>query len=234
MDARFKERRHKSNLVVARVGLSLDWDTSSVASNAATSLIGLCSADGNYEVTIMTKAILRYDGTVKWKPPAIYKSFCEIDVEYFPFDQQTCYMKFGSWTYDGGQVSIPPPTPTPTPPPLSLGCRFFSFFFFFFRLQVDLQHLLQQPDSNVIEVGIDLREYYLSVEWDIMQVPAQRNEKFYSCCGNTPYPDIFFNITLRRKTLFYTVAYVTLTLVGSTLSFEPSCHFHSLAWVDSA
>ena len=70
-------------------------------------LVSTCSADGNYEVTIMTKAILRYDGTVKWKPPAIYKSFCEINVEYFPFDQQTCYMKFGSWTYDGTQVNKP-------------------------------------------------------------------------------------------------------------------------------
>ncbi|XP_059351872.1 acetylcholine receptor subunit alpha-like 1 isoform X2 [Daphnia carinata] len=131
------------------------------------------NADGNYEVTIMTKAILRHDGTVTWKPPAIYKSFCEIDVEYFPFDEQTCYMKFGSWTSDGNTV--------------------------------DLQHLHQTPDSNVIQVGIDLREYYLSVEWDIMEVPAQRNEKYYSCCGDTPFPDIFFNITLRRKTLFYTV-----------------------------
>ncbi|XP_017770336.1 PREDICTED: acetylcholine receptor subunit alpha-like 1 [Nicrophorus vespilloides] len=37
-----------------------------------------------------------------------------------------------------------------------------------------------------------------------MRVPAQRNEKFYSCCEE-PYPDIIFNITLRRKTLFYTV-----------------------------
>jgi nicotinic acetylcholine receptor len=37
-----------------------------------------------------------------------------------------------------------------------------------------------------------------------MKVPAVRNEKFYSCCEE-PYPDIIFNITLRRKTLFYTV-----------------------------
>jgi nicotinic acetylcholine receptor len=66
------------------------------------------SADGNYEVTIMTKAILRHDGTVTWKPPAIYKSFCEIDVEYFPFDEQTCYMKFGSWTSDGNTVNANP------------------------------------------------------------------------------------------------------------------------------
>lgn len=66
------------------------------------------SADGNYEVTIMTKAILHHTGKVVWKPPAIYKSFCEIDVEYFPFDEQTCFMKFGSWTYDGYLVCILP------------------------------------------------------------------------------------------------------------------------------
>jgi hypothetical protein len=53
----------------------------------------------------MTKAILHHTGKVVWKPPAIYKSFCEIDVEYFPFDEQTCFMKFGSWTYDGYLVS---------------------------------------------------------------------------------------------------------------------------------
>lgn len=52
----------------------------------------------------MTKAILHHDGRVLWKPPAIWKSACTIDVEYFPFDQQTCTLKFGSWTYDGFQV----------------------------------------------------------------------------------------------------------------------------------
>ena len=68
-------------------------------------LIMTCfSADGNYEVTIMTKAILHYTGRVRWNPPAIYKSYCGIDVEYFPFDEQECMMKFGSWTYDGFMV----------------------------------------------------------------------------------------------------------------------------------
>lgn len=69
---------------------------------------------------------------------------------------------------------------------------------------MDLRHISQAPDSDVIEVGIDLQDYYLSVEWDIMGVPAVRHEKFYVCCEE-PYLDIFFNITLRRKTLFYTV-----------------------------
>ena len=66
----------------------------------------LFSADGNFEVTLATKATLWYNGLVEWKPPAIYKSSCEIDVEYFPFDEQTCVMKFGSWTYDGFQVRL--------------------------------------------------------------------------------------------------------------------------------
>lgn len=66
----------------------------------------LHSADGNYEVTLMTKATLKYTGEVYWKPPAIYKSSCEINVEYFPFDEQSCIMKFGSWTYNGAQVGL--------------------------------------------------------------------------------------------------------------------------------
>lgn len=66
----------------------------------------MSSADGNFEVTLATKAILNSKGFIQWKPPAIYKSSCEIDVEYFPFDEQTCVMKFGSWTYDGYKVDL--------------------------------------------------------------------------------------------------------------------------------
>lgn len=69
----------------------------------------LRSADGNYEVTLMTKAVLKYTGEVLWMPPAIYKSYCEINVLYFPFDEQNCYMMFGSWTYNGNQVGTGPP-----------------------------------------------------------------------------------------------------------------------------
>ncbi|KAG1653496.1 Acetylcholine receptor subunit alpha-like [Nymphon striatum] len=62
------------------------------------------NADGNFEVTLATKALLSSKGHIEWKPPAIYKSSCEINVEYFPFDEQTCLMKFGSWTYNGNKT----------------------------------------------------------------------------------------------------------------------------------
>jgi len=143
------------------------------------------NADGNYEVTIMTKAILHYDGTVVWKPPSIYKSACEIDVEYFPFDKQNCHMKFGAWTYDG--------------------------------YAVDLRHRTHTSDEPLIQTGIDLSEFYLSVEWDVMSVPAVRTEQYYSCC-DTPYIDITFNITMRRKTLFYTVNLIIPCVLISALS----------------
>jgi len=55
-----------------------------------------------------------------------------------------------------------------------------------------------------VPYAIDLIDFYRSVEWDIMEVPAQRNVRKYTCCPQT-YPDITFSIILRRKTLFYTV-----------------------------
>ena len=62
------------------------------------------SADGDFIVTTMTKAVLHWDGRVVWTPPVIFSSSCEIDVEFFPFDEQACFLKLGSWTHDGYQV----------------------------------------------------------------------------------------------------------------------------------
>lgn len=92
----------------------------------------------------MNKATVYSTGKVVWKPPALYKSTCEIDVEYFPFDEQNCLMKFASWTYDG--------------------------------FEVDLLHQKQKPGENEVSTGIDMSEFYKSVEWDILLVPAKYNQ----------------------------------------------------------
>jgi nicotinic acetylcholine receptor len=51
-------------------------------------------------------ATVHFDGRIIWEPPVIYKSYCPIDVEYFPFDMQECFMKFSSWTYNGHEVDL--------------------------------------------------------------------------------------------------------------------------------
>ncbi|CAK5011396.1 unnamed protein product [Meloidogyne enterolobii] len=64
------------------------------------------NADGNYEVSYQSNVVVDYQGNVSWVPPAIYKSSCRIDVEYFPFDEQTCMLLFGSWTYSSKEVQL--------------------------------------------------------------------------------------------------------------------------------
>jgi len=53
-----------------------------------------------------TRAIVTSDGDVLWVVPAMTKSSCRIDVTFFPFDEQRCTLKFGSWTYDGLQMDL--------------------------------------------------------------------------------------------------------------------------------
>ncbi|KAG8444309.1 hypothetical protein GDO86_002313 [Hymenochirus boettgeri] len=66
------------------------------------------NADGDFAIAKETNVLLEYNGKITWTPPAIFKSYCEIIVTYFPFDQQNCSMKLGTWTYDGSLVAINP------------------------------------------------------------------------------------------------------------------------------
>uniref|UniRef100_A0A1I8JIB2 CCHC-type domain-containing protein n=1 Tax=Macrostomum lignano TaxID=282301 RepID=A0A1I8JIB2_9PLAT len=51
-------------------------------------------------------AMIDSNGTVFWPIPTKLRSSCKVDVTYFPFDEQMCDLKFGSWTYDGFQVNL--------------------------------------------------------------------------------------------------------------------------------
>ncbi|KAK3605666.1 hypothetical protein CHS0354_032623 [Potamilus streckersoni] len=151
------------------------------------------NADGEFVVTLNTKAAVSHNGKIVWEPPTIYKSYCPINVEFFPFDQQECFMKFGSWTYGGDEI--------------------------------DLQHIcpseietVNEDAGIVILDGIDLRDYHQNMEWDIINVTAWRKNKYYPCCQNDPYPYIMFNVTIRRRTLFYTINLIMPCVAISTMT----------------
>ncbi|XP_049830167.1 neuronal acetylcholine receptor subunit alpha-7 isoform X2 [Schistocerca gregaria] len=64
------------------------------------------SADEGFDGTYHTNVVVRHNGSCLYVPPGIFKSTCKIDITWFPFDDQHCDMKFGSWTYDGNQLDL--------------------------------------------------------------------------------------------------------------------------------
>ncbi|XP_043783514.1 neuronal acetylcholine receptor subunit alpha-2 isoform X3 [Cervus elaphus] len=134
------------------------------------------NADGEFVVTHMTKAHLFSSGMVHWVPPAIYKSSCSIDVTFFPFDQQNCKMKFGSWSYD--------------------------------KAKIDLVQM---------EQTVDLKDYWESGEWAIVNATGTYNTKKYDCCAEV-YADVTYYFVIRRLPLFYTINLIIPCLLISCLT----------------
>ncbi|CAB3410329.1 unnamed protein product [Caenorhabditis bovis] len=149
------------------------------------------NADGEPHITITTFVKVYSDGRVIWQPPSIYKSFCPIDIKYFPYDYQQCMMKFGGWTNDGEKVEL-------------------------FQIPVDANDV---PRTEVeedgqeylfLEKGLGLSFYHESAEWDLLSTTSARYAQVYpGCCGQQYYIDIKYHITIRRKAIFFTY---TLTI----------------------
>lgn len=128
-----------------------------------------------------SRAMVYYDGTVFWPPPTQLRSTCKIDVTYFPFDSQRCYLKFGSWTYHGFQVDV-----------------------------------TNRSDN------VDLTNYVVSGEFDLVSVHQKRRVVKYTCYPE-PYPDVTFFIHIRRKTLYYMYNVVFPCMMMSALTLLVFC-----------
>ncbi|XP_066598780.1 neuronal acetylcholine receptor subunit alpha-10-like isoform X2 [Prorops nasuta] len=120
------------------------------------------NADPQYSTAVInTNVIVSYTGEVVWLSHGIFRSSCDIDVEFFPFDEQRCALKWASWTYDG--------------------------------YQLELEKQSEQGDVS---------NYQANGEFDLVDFSARRNVEYYSCCPE-PYPDITYEIRLRRRPMFY-------------------------------
>ena len=47
-----------------------------------------------------------YNGSVSWFPLAKLQSSCKLDIRFYPFDRQVCYLKLGSWSYSELEVDV--------------------------------------------------------------------------------------------------------------------------------
>ncbi|XP_042880202.1 neuronal acetylcholine receptor subunit alpha-10-like [Penaeus japonicus] len=65
------------------------------------------TADTNYMGSIInTNAIILYTGEVELVSHALITSVCNVDVQWYPFDQQLCHLTFASWTYDYEKIRL--------------------------------------------------------------------------------------------------------------------------------
>ena len=64
------------------------------------------SADEDIDSKYPSNVIVSASGLVEWIPLGLFISSCELDIRWFPFDEQKCRLKFGSWTYDGSSINM--------------------------------------------------------------------------------------------------------------------------------
>ncbi|XP_055376631.1 neuronal acetylcholine receptor subunit alpha-7-like isoform X2 [Condylostylus longicornis] len=113
----------KNQLLVTNVWLKLEWNDMNLRWNTSEyggvkdlripphriwkpDVLMYNSADEGFDGTYQTNVVVRSNGSCLYVPPGIFKSTCKIDITWFPFDDQRCEMKFGSWTYDGFQLDL--------------------------------------------------------------------------------------------------------------------------------
>jgi nicotinic acetylcholine receptor len=124
-----------------------------------------------------SRAHLYKNGLVSWSRPGIIKSTCKFDLEYFPYDTQHCYLKFGSWVYHKEQLNIS----------------------------------VRSGDN-----AIDISNYQENDGWELKNYSTEYSEVKYKCCPEI-YPDIKYQLTLRRKPGYYTLNIITPTYATSAL-----------------
>ncbi|XP_017773732.1 PREDICTED: neuronal acetylcholine receptor subunit alpha-7 isoform X2 [Nicrophorus vespilloides] len=113
----------KNQLLITNIWLKLEWNDMNLRWNASEyggvkdlripphrlwkpDVLMYNSADEGFDGTYPTNVVVRNNGSCLYVPPGIFKSTCKIDITWFPFDDQRCEMKFGSWTYDGLQLDL--------------------------------------------------------------------------------------------------------------------------------
>ncbi|XP_044765672.1 neuronal acetylcholine receptor subunit alpha-7 [Coccinella septempunctata] len=113
----------KNQLLITNIWLKLEWNDMNLRWNASEfggvkdlripphrlwkpDVLMYNSADEGFDGTYPTNVVVRNNGSCLYVPPGIFKSTCKIDITWFPFDDQRCKMKFGSWTYDGFQLDL--------------------------------------------------------------------------------------------------------------------------------
>ena len=113
----------KNQLLITNVWLKLEWNDVNMRWNKSEyggvsdiripphklwkpDVLMYNSADEAFDGTYPVNVVVYENGNCLYNPPGIFASTCKIDITWFPFDDQDCDMKFGSWTYNGFKLDL--------------------------------------------------------------------------------------------------------------------------------
>ncbi|XP_005813699.1 acetylcholine receptor subunit delta-like [Xiphophorus maculatus] len=132
--------------------------------------------DAQFQVAYYSNVLVDPSGLCYWLPPAIFRSSCSINVNYFPFDWQNCTLKFTSLTYNAKEIKM--------------------------LLKKDGN----ETHTHTVEwIIIDPASFTENGEWEIIHRPAKRNSYKHIPMESNKHQDITFYLVIKRKPLFYIV-----------------------------
>uniref|UniRef100_A0A3P9KVJ7 Cholinergic receptor, nicotinic, delta (muscle) n=1 Tax=Oryzias latipes TaxID=8090 RepID=A0A3P9KVJ7_ORYLA len=132
--------------------------------------------DAQFEVAYYSNVLVDPSGLCYWLPPAIFRSSCSINVNYFPFDWQNCTLNFTSLTYNAKEIRM--------------------------LLKEDAD---EENKWTVEWIIIDPESFTENGEWEIIHRPAKRNTYKHIPMESNKHQDITFYLVIKRKPLFYIV-----------------------------
>ncbi|XP_063077445.1 acetylcholine receptor subunit delta-like [Engraulis encrasicolus] len=154
--------------------------------------------DAQFQVAYYSNVLVSNDGSIYWLPPAIFRSSCTINVNYFPFDWQNCTLKFSSLTYNSKEISM------------------------HLKTVAD-----EEGNRSTVEwIIIDPESFTENGEWEIIHRPAKRNTYKSIPRESNKHQDVTFYLIIKRKPLFYVVNIiipcVLISFMASLVYFLPA------------
>lgn len=118
-------------------------------------------------------------------PTAKFKTYCSLNLKMWPFDQQKCEVKFGSWTYDAYQLKL-----RLSDSPIEVSWTFHSqSLAYTIKFFCSLLNLHSKIHYTYIFILLQTKHYYKDSEWTIVDSNAEYHSRHYDCCPE-PYEDI--------------------------------------------
>ncbi|CAJ1081733.1 acetylcholine receptor subunit delta [Xyrichtys novacula] len=134
--------------------------------------------DAQFDVAYYSNVLVDPSGLCYWLPPAIFRSSCSINVNYFPFDWQNCSLKFVSLTYNAKEIRL------------------------LLKEETDDETKFTYTVEWII---IDPEGFTENGEWEIIHRPAKKNTYKHIPMESNKHQDITFYLVIKRKPLFYIV-----------------------------